>query len=124
MNVLLVEDSAEVSIITVEYLHELGHEVVAVRQAEEALARLEELRFDAVMTDIRLPGMSGIELARTLVKRYPALPVVIASGFGEVSVEILMGEKTPSVLMLPKPYDLPALELTLSEAAAITRRSP
>jgi CheY-like chemotaxis protein len=124
MNILLVEDSADVSRITVEYLRELGHEAVAVTDAEEAVARLEGTRFDAVMTDIRLPGMSGIELARTLVKRYPALPIVIASGYAAAGVEFVMGERTPTVLMLPKPYDLPALEQTLSEAAAIARRSP
>jgi CheY-like chemotaxis protein len=123
MNILLVEDSVDVSRITVEYLRELGHEAVAVRDAEEAVALLEGAHFDAVMTDIRLPGMSGIELARTLVKRYPALPIVIASGYAAAGVEFVMGENTPSVLILPKPYDLPALEQTLSEAAAIARRS-
>lgn len=119
MNILLVEDSDEVSCITVEYLHELGHQVVAVAAAEMALVRLKNSIFDTVMTDIRLPGMSGLELARLLVKEYPDIPVVIASGYGALSVELLMGEKLPTVLMLPKPYDLPDLERTLTQAAAI-----
>jgi CheY-like chemotaxis protein len=123
MNILLVEDSDEVSCITVEYLHELGHEVVAVAAAEMAIAQLKSTAFDAVMTDIRLPGMSGIELARALLKDYPNMPVVIASGYGALNVEFLLGEKLPTVLMLPKPYDLPALESTLGEAAAIAQRS-
>jgi CheY-like chemotaxis protein len=122
MNILLVEDSDEVSCITVEYLHELGHEVVAVAAAETAIEQLKHTSFDAVMTDIRLPGMSGIELARSLVKDYPHLPVVIASGYGALNVEFLLGEKLTTVLMLPKPYDLPALEQTLTEAAAIATR--
>jgi CheY-like chemotaxis protein len=123
MNILLVEDSDEVSCITVEYLHELGHQVVAVAEAEKAIAQLKNEQFDAVMTDIRLPGMSGIELARCLVRDYPNLPVVIASGYGALNVEFLMGEKLRTVLMLPKPYDLPALERTLSEAAGIAQRT-
>jgi CheY-like chemotaxis protein len=123
MNILLVEDSHEVSCITVEYLQELGHQVVAVPAAEKAMVQLEESKFDAVMTDIRLPGISGIELARTLVKNFPDLPVVIASGYGAQSVELLMGEKLPTVFMLPKPYDLPALERTLTEAAALGKRT-
>jgi CheY-like chemotaxis protein len=122
MNILLVEDSDEVSCITVEYLHELGHEVVAVPEAEKAIVQLKDGRFDAVMTDIRLPGMSGIELARALVRDYPNLPVVIASGYGAVNVEFLLGAKARTVLMLPKPYDLPDLERTLAEAAAIGNR--
>jgi CheY-like chemotaxis protein len=122
MNILLVEDSDEVSCITLEYLHELGHEAVAVPDAEQAIDHLRRTPFDAVMTDIRLPGMSGIELARAIVKGYPKTPVVIASGYGALSVELLMGEKLPTVLMLPKPYDLPDLERTLNEAAAIAHR--
>jgi CheY-like chemotaxis protein len=121
MNILLVEDSDEVSCITVEYLQELGHQVVAVAEAEKALTRLKNESFDAVMTDIRLPGMSGIELARSLAKSNPNLPVVIASGYGALNLEFLLGEKLRTVLMLPKPYDLPDLERTLNEAAAITR---
>jgi CheY-like chemotaxis protein len=86
MNILLVEDSDAVSCITVEYLQELGHQAVAVPDAEMALARLKIESFDAVMTDIRLPGMSGIELARLLVKDYPTVPVVIASGYGALNL--------------------------------------
>jgi CheY-like chemotaxis protein len=121
MNILLVEDSDEVSCITVEYLQELGHQAVAVADAEEALARLKNERFDAVMTDIRLPGMSGIELTRSLLRDYPNLPVVIASGYGALNLEFLSGDKPRCVFMLPKPYDLPALERTLNEAASITQ---
>ena len=123
MNILLVEDSDEVSCITVEYLHELGHHVVAVAEAEMAIARLKLESFDAVMTDIRLPGMSGLELARLLIKDYPNLPIVIASGYGAMSAEFLLGEKQRTVLMLPKPYDLPDLERTLDRAAAIRQGS-
>lgn len=122
MKILLVEDSDEVSCITVEYLHELGHQVVAVPAAETALVQLKTSVFDAVMTDIRLPGMSGIELARTMLKDYPRIPVVIASGFGALNVEDVLGEKLSMVLMLPKPYDLSELEQTLGRAAAIAQR--
>ena len=121
MNILLVEDNDDVSCITVEYLQELGHQAVAVADAEEALARLKNERFDAVMTDIRLPGMSGIELTRSLARDYPNLPVVIASGYGTLNLEFLLGDKSRSVFVLPKPYDLPDLERTLNEAAAITQ---
>jgi CheY-like chemotaxis protein len=123
MNILLVEDSDEVSCITIEYLQELGHQAVAVAEAEKALVRLKSESFDAVMTDIRLPGMSGLELARALIKDYPNLPVVIASGYGALNLEFLLGQKHRTVLMLPKPYDLPDLERTLKQAAAIRQGS-
>ncbi len=118
MEILLVEDSPEVSLITVEYLTELGHQAVAVANAELAMEKLAGRRFDAVMTDVSLPGMSGIELAKELIKNHPRLPVVIASGYGALNVEFLLGQHQANVLVLPKPYDLDMLEKTLGEASS------
>lgn len=118
MKILLVEDSPEVSLITVEYLMELGHQAVAVPDAEVALERVSSEGFDTVMTDVSLPGMSGIDLAKELVKRHPRLPVVIASGYGTVDVNALMGEKPSLIRVLQKPYDLATLERALIGTAA------
>jgi CheY-like chemotaxis protein len=123
MNILLVEDNTDVSEITVEYLRELGHECVAVESAEDGLKRCTETRFDAVLTDVRLPGMSGIDLARALSRAQPKLPVIIASGYGSLSAELLKGDKLPCVLSLPKPYDLDQLEQTLKQAATLAAAS-
>ena len=119
MEVLLVEDSPEVSLITVEYLTELGHQVVAVADAELAVEQVALKTFDAVMTDVSLPGMSGIDLAKELIKRYPKLPVVIASGYGALNLDGL-GQPQVNVLVLPKPYDMDMLEKTLQKAAAFS----
>jgi len=121
MEILLVEDSPEVSLITVEYLQELGHQAVAVVDAELALEQVGRRNFDAVMTDVSLPGMSGIELAKELVKRYPRLPVVISSGYGSLNAEFLMGNTQTNVRVLPKPYDLEMLEQTLNAVVSQAR---
>ena len=121
MDILLVEDSPEVSLITVEYLQELGHQAVAVVDAELALEQVAQRTFDAVMTDVSLPGMSGLELAKELVKKYPKLPVVISSGYGSLNVEFLMVNGRTNVMVLPKPYDLDMLEKTLNQAAELAR---
>ena len=121
MEILLVEDSPEVSLITVEYLTELGHGVVAVADAERAVEQVAQRPFDAVMTDVSLPGMSGIELAKALIKKYPKLPVVIASGYGVLDVESLLGRGQSTVFVLPKPYDMAMLEQTLGRATAAAR---
>jgi DNA-binding NtrC family response regulator len=120
MEVLLVEDSPEVSLITVEYLTELGHQVVAVADAELAVEQVALKTFDAVMTDVSLPGMSGIDLAKELIKRYPKLPVVIASGYGTLNLDGLTGQPQVNVLVLPKPYDMDMLEKTLKKALAFS----
>jgi DNA-binding NtrC family response regulator len=122
MEILLVEDSPEVSLITVEYLSELGHQSVAVANAESALEQVAARRFDAVMTDVSLPGMSGIELAKALLKTHPALPVIIASGYGALNVDFLLGQHQANILVLPKPYDLDMLGKTLGEAASASAR--
>ena len=118
MEILLVEDSPEVSLITVEYLTELGHQVVAVNDAELAVQEMAQRKFDTVVTDISLPGMSGIDLAKELNKSHPSLPVVIASGYGMANVQMLLGEHQANILVLPKPYDLDMLEKTLAMAKA------
>lgn len=118
MEVLLVEDSPEVSLITVEYLTELGHQVVAVADAELAVEQVARKTFDAVMTDVSLPGMSGIDLAKELIKRYPKLPVVISSGYGTLNLDGLTGQAQINVLVLPKPYDMDMLDKTLQKAVA------
>lgn len=120
MQILLVEDSPEVSLITVEYLTELGHQVVAVPDAELAVIELASQTFDAVMTDVSLPGMSGIDLAKKLGTTHPSLPVVIASGYGALNIEFLLGQRLQNVMVLPKPYDMTMLEQTLSRAAAFS----
>jgi CheY-like chemotaxis protein len=118
MRILLVEDSPEVSLITVEYLTELGHQVDAVDDAEQALEQVGHAGFDAVITDVSLPGMSGIELVKTLIKRHPRLPVIVASGYGTLNLESAIGRESATVLVLTKPYDMAMLESTLARAAA------
>lgn len=118
MDVLLVEDNHEVSLITVEYLTELGHRAVAVTDAESAVVQLAERSFDAVLTDVSLPGMSGIDLAKELLEKYPDLPVVISSGYGALNAELMLGLRQPNVYVLPKPFDMPTLQGTLNEAQA------
>jgi DNA-binding NtrC family response regulator len=122
MRILLVEDSDDVRFVTVELLAELGHRVIAVSDAEQALAQLSAAplaaeRFDAVMTDVSLPGISGIALAKEIVRLYPEMPVIISSGYGALDLKFLFGQQTRRVFALPKPYDLIALDAALKLAA-------
>ncbi|MBK4733755.1 response regulator [Noviherbaspirillum pedocola] len=103
--VLMVEDNADLLDLTMMMLAELGHEGVGVGSAEEALAMLERERFGMLMTDITLPKMSGIELARRVRTRHPAMPIVVASGYGR-SNEL----DGLDVAYLKKPFQLAELE--------------
>ena len=79
---LLVEDNESVALATSEVLQSLGCEVDHVGEAATALARLEAESFDAVLSDIEMPGsLDGIELAARLAKSHPHVPVVLMTGY-------------------------------------------
>ncbi|MCJ2008057.1 ATP-binding protein [Methylobacterium sp. J-092] len=100
--ILLVEDNLEVGAFCSQILEDLGYAPEWVVNAEEALARLgtDGAGFRAVFSDVVMPGMGGIELAKALRLRIPALPVVLASGYSHV----LAREDSHGFELLHKPY--------------------
>jgi signal transduction histidine kinase len=85
LRVLLAEDDPDVRTVSEDHLRALGHEVVAVAEGEAALTRFAEARFDLVMTDFAMPGLSGAELADAIATRWPGTPVLIVTGFADVA---------------------------------------
>ncbi|WP_342167288.1 ATP-binding protein [Methylobacterium sp. SD21] len=100
--VLLVEDNLEVGRFCAQILEDLGYAPEWVVNAEEALERLgaDGAGFRAVFSDVVMPGMGGIELAKALRLRLPHLPVVLASGYSHV----LARENAYDFELLHKPY--------------------
>jgi signal transduction histidine kinase/CheY-like chemotaxis protein len=82
--VLLVDDEELVRASTAEMLHDLGYAVVETASAKEALVELARERFDYVVTDHLMPGLSGTELARQIAAEYPRTPVLVISGYSEL----------------------------------------
>ena len=84
--ILVVEDNLEVGRFATQILEDLGFVTSWATNAEEALVTLGEdgAGFDAVFSDVVMPGMGGIELAKLLRERMPWLPVVLASGYSHV----------------------------------------
>ena len=113
LRILLVEDNESVRDLTEAMLEEVGARVVSVADAEAALATIDGQPFDALLTDLNLPGMSGVALAREAAKRYPKLPIIVASGYAKATVEELRRELPDTLFVLAKPYDLDALEKIL-----------
>ncbi|GJE52820.1 Sensor histidine kinase RcsC [Methylobacterium tardum] len=100
--VLVVEDNIEVGRFATQILQDLGYATTLAGNAEEALDRLgpDGDDFDVVFSDVVMPGMGGIELARLLKRRLPDLPVVLASGYSHV----LARESSTGFELLQKPY--------------------
>jgi len=116
--VLVVEDADAVRVLTGRLLYAAGYQVVSVESGAVALERLEAA--DVLVTDVVMPGMSGVELAVTARERRPDLPVVFVSGYtGNTTVA---GSDDPATAFLAKPFDgddlLRAVRSTLDGARA------
>lgn len=112
LRVLLVEDNEILRSTTAEYLRELAYEVTACANGSEALARVADGVFDVLMTDIDLPGMSGLELVHAVRAQQPTIGAVIVSGY----VHLLGDNVPPDTHMLAKPFEMAALDRLLREA--------
>ncbi len=116
LRVLLVEDEEMIRLITADILTDLGHAVLTAGDAASALALLQAHPVDVLLTDISLPGRSGIELAAEAGCRLPQLRVVFASGY-DLAPAVMDAHPGPRPVHLPKPYDerelVRALELAM-----------
>ena len=81
--ILVVDDES----LAREYLGEavtsLGYSAVSANEAEAALTMIEREQPDVVLTDLRMPGMDGVQLTQRIQERWPDLPVVLCTGFSE-----------------------------------------
>ena len=85
--VLVVDDDPVVRKSFDRVLSGKGYAVITAEGGEEALHKLDEERYDIVYSDIRMPGMSGLEVAENVKARRPWTPVVIITGYGTEAAE-------------------------------------
>jgi DNA-binding NtrC family response regulator len=83
MSLILVVDDDENIRDTLYDLLSAEHDCQTAETAEQALARLEVDSYDVVLTDISMPGLSGLELLGTVRQKYPDTPVIIISGISD-----------------------------------------
>jgi CheY-like chemotaxis protein len=110
--ILVVEDSDEVGAFAEHLLVELGHEVVRVASGDAALPVALDEPFDAVFTDVVMPGMSGLELAALLAEARPGLPVILTTGYSDEIARSGAGGR-PVIL---KPYRPETLAAAIDQA--------
>lgn len=103
MNVLLVEDENISRIALAEALRKAGYEVVACENGNEGLEWIEEDRFEAVITDLRLPDVDGIEILKAAKQKEKECAVIVVTAYGTVesAVEAL---KLGAYDYLTKPF--------------------
>ena len=107
--ILLAEDDHDMRRFLEKALDNAGYQVVAYDNGASAYDRLREEPFNLLLTDIVMPEMDGIELARRATEIDPDLKVMFITGFAAVALRA--NRQTPNAKMLSKPFHLKDLVL-------------
>lgn len=103
--ILLAEDDDSLRAFLVSSLARAGHEVQAYGDGDSAWEALEHASFDLLLTDIVMPGMDGIELARRGAEVDPAMKIVFITGFAAVALSA-QSQAPKDAKVLSKPFHL------------------
>ncbi len=121
--ILIAEDEESVRALVTRALSQDGHEVIATADGAEALEVLnrEAGRFDLLLTDIKMPVMDGIALALATARDYPALPILLMTGYADqreraVGLEALVRD------VIAKPFTLAEIRFAVAAVLAQGKR--
>ena len=117
-SVLLVDDEPGVLFTLSELVVDRGHRAITARNGTEALARLDDA--DAVVTDLSMPGMSGLDLIAQIAQRDPSLPVILLTAHGNERVAV-QAMRQGAYDYIAKPFDIDEVGVMI-ERALETRR--
>ncbi len=117
--ILLVDDDDFVRMAAAALIEEIGYEVVAVDSGEAALRALEMHRFSILVTDVAMPGMTGVDLARQARRMAPHLPIIFASGYADVQT---FGAELDDETLLKKPFRIADVAARIDETLAQQRQ--
>jgi nitrogen regulation protein NR(I) len=107
-NILLVDDDAGITDTLARVLADEGYDVAVEKRGDDGLARASAEVFNVVVTDLKLPGLSGLELVRQLHAARPRLPIILITAFGTTQTAI-EATKFGAYDYLLKPFDIPQL---------------
>ncbi len=114
-HVLVVDDEEAICQLLTDGLREEGFDCQSCTSGEEALRLLQEQNFDIVITDVRMPGISGLELLEKGIKEHPHAAYVMATGLDDVRVGV-EAMKRGAADYLVKPFNLHAVVVSLERA--------
>jgi CheY-like chemotaxis protein len=115
LRILYVEDNPLVREVTSELLFQDDRHIVALSTAEEALQEFQTHPFDVVITDVSLPAMSGLDLARKILDINPKAAIIVASGYF-LDLDVL--KLGPTVRAIVKPFEASAIDALIEELCA------
>jgi DNA-binding NtrC family response regulator len=83
-SVLFVDDHQILARLSCEILEMRGYRAISAYDAEDALRKCEQDDFDVIVTDYRMEGMNGVELAQRVHEKHPETPVILVTGYGPI----------------------------------------
>lgn len=121
--ILVVDDDPVVGKSFNRVLSNKGYAVITAENASEALRKMETADYDVVFTDIKMPGMDGVELAEEVKARHPWTPVVIVTGYGTANNEA-RAKAAGVTAFLRKPLSPEMIEETTATALLAPATAP
>ncbi|MGA6829300.1 sigma-54-dependent transcriptional regulator [Nitrospira sp. NS4] len=114
-HILVVEDEANIRSALVTMLEKLGHKVQGAGTAEEALALLEHTKADLVITDLRMPGLGGMEFLRRMKEHAPETEAIVMTAFGSIDTAV-EAMRLGAYDYLTKPIDRDRFHIVVAKA--------
>jgi len=119
IRVLVVEDDDEQRRIVAALVCSMGYVAEGAANGEEALEKIGAAPFQAIVTDLMMPRMDGMELMRTLQARGDLTPVIVLTGFGDIGQAVSIVHDLRAFWFLEKPVNQPVLEALLERAVRV-----
>lgn len=115
MNILVIDDEEMVRYVLTEKLSECGFTVAAAVDGQSAVEVFGKTKFDAVLLDLKMPGMDGIETLKELKKQDPDIPVIMVTAYGDIATAV-DAIKLGAYDFVEKPPQISRIILTLRHA--------
>src|SRR5216117_2784047 len=121
--ILIVDDDAAQRSLFDSFLRSQGFDTVPVASGERALEVLRNGEISMMISDVRMPGISGLETLRQARKEHTVLPVLLVTAYADIR-EAVGAMRDGAVNYLAKPIDLDELLTTVRQATGISRAAP
>ncbi len=113
--ILIVEDDVSFCDMLAKFLARKSYEITTAYSAEESLSKIETATFDLIITDLRLPKYDGIELMQQFKKKFPAVPVILMTGYSDVNTAV-KAMKNGASDYISKPFNPEEVLLVIENA--------
>ena len=118
-SVLIVDDELKIRRILQIMLENENYKTEQAKDGLEALGKMETMDFDLIITDMKMPNMSGIELLEQIQKKDKTVPVIIMTAYGTIQTAVEAMKKGAYDYIL-KPFDLEEMKITVDKAYRLT----